>query len=135
MELVGITLAFAPITLYDSYTETKQVRKGTTIMSLKPQTDFGETLDLNVATQVMKISGSFACFVKVFSGDKLIRKSFMGFGAGGFKWADEQMMTLHALTGATWKVHDTDDCNRNHPVANKCNTHDADLTSAEKALR
>ena len=104
-------------------------------MSLKLQTDFGETLDLNVTTQVMKVSGSWGCMVKFSSGSRLIRKSFMGFGAENFKWSDEQVVQLHLLTGATIKWHDSQDCDRNHPVANKCNTHDADLSLAEKATR
>ena len=104
-------------------------------MTLKLQTDFGQTLDLNVSTQVMRISGSDGCMVKFSSGSQLIRKSFMGFGAESFKWADAQVVSLRLLTGATIKSHATDECNRNHPVANKCNTMDAVLSPSEKSLR
>ena len=104
-------------------------------MTLKLQTDFGQTLDLNVTTQVMKVSGTFACFVKVNSGDKLIRKSFKGFGPEGFKWADDQAQTLKLLTGAEVVHHATNECDRGHGKINKCNTNDSDLTSNEKSLR
>jgi hypothetical protein len=102
---------------------------------MQTQTDFGQTLNLNVATQVMKINGVSSCFVKVSSGSNLIRKSFKGFGPESFKWADEQAQTVKLLTGADIIYHATNECDRNHPVGRNCNTKDSDLTIAEKSLR
>ena len=103
-------------------------------MTLKLQTNFGETLDLNITTQVMKISGAYVCFVKVNSGSQLIRKSFGGFQPNQFKWADEQAATLKMLTGATIKFHQNE-CNRRHGKINHCNTEDSDLNYSERKLR
>lgn len=104
-------------------------------MALKTQTDFGESLELTVTTQVMKISGSLACFVKFYAGDNLIRKSFKGFAPEQFKWADESAFALKRLTGATIVTHATDECDRQHQWGHKCNTSDSDLNAVEKKFR
>ena len=89
-------------------------------MTLKTQTEFGESLNLTVATQVMAISGSKACFVKFMSGGKLIRKSFGGFSAEQYKWADKKAQELKLLTGAEIITHQ-ENCDREHSVIYTCN--------------
>lgn len=103
-------------------------------MPLQTQTEFGQSLNLTVATQVMKISGTKACFVKFLSDGKLIRRSFGGFSARQFRWADKKAFELKMLTGADIITH-PDDCDREHPVLNPCNKRDASLSSVERGDR
>ena len=90
-------------------------------MSLQTQTEFGISLNLTVATQVMKFGGSEACFVKFLSDGKLIRKSFGGFSAEQYKWADKKAQELKLLTGADIIAH-REFCDRRHAVLYSCNT-------------
>lgn len=103
-------------------------------MSFKTQTEYGESLNLEIHTQVMRVAGTLACFVKVSSKGNLIRRSFGGFSPQQFKWADEQAQTLKILTGATVVPH-TYKCDREHPVTHGCNLRDGNLTRAESEMR
>ena len=103
-------------------------------MTLHTQTEHGASLDLVVTTQTMAVAGTFACFVKIHSNGKLIRKSFGGFRPEQFKWADDSAQTLKMLTGAFIKRHDYV-CDRRHAWNHKCNTKDSDLTRVQSEMR
>lgn len=101
---------------------------------MERQTEFGQSLDLKIYTQVMKIGGTEALFIRFTSGTKLIRKSFIGFGLQQFKRIDEQVRIIAAHTGAEIVHHQSDDCDRRHS-GRMCNTNDAGLHPRDKELR